>query len=79
MAVDPNGGVYVTPSGTYGEPFTEFVEKLSADGAGVAWKTSLGVVQPSTGGVIYLLVLLAVDSTGRAFAAGYDQTAGEGF
>jgi uncharacterized protein (TIGR03437 family) len=79
MAVDPSGGVYITPSGLYGQPFNAFVEKLSPDGTTVAWKTQIGVDSSSSSGVVYLLVLLAVDSTGRAFAAGYDTTAEEGF
>ena len=36
MAVDPRGGVYVTPFVTDAQPLNPFVEKLSADGAGVA-------------------------------------------
>ena len=46
----------------------EFVEKLSADGAGVAWKAPIGNSLTGTG------IPLAVDSTGRAFAAVVDQT-----
>jgi uncharacterized protein (TIGR03437 family) len=79
MAVDPIGGVYVTPSGMYGQLFHPFVEKLSTDGAGVAWKTPISLNASSGGGVIYLLALLAVDSRGRAFAAGYDAALGSGY
>src|ERR1019366_8830212 len=41
MAVDPNGGVYVTPLSLAGDT-SIFVAKLSADGTGVAWKTPVG-------------------------------------
>lgn len=61
MAVDPNGGVYVTPFVAETQPLNPFVEKLSADGAGVAWKAPIGNSLTGTG------IPLAVDSTGRAF------------
>ena len=38
-----------------------FVEKLSADGSSVVWKTQIGVVQGKP--------VLALDSSGRAFVA----------
>jgi uncharacterized protein (TIGR03437 family) len=73
MAVDPKGGVYITPSATYGQPFNPFVEKLNADDAGVAWKTPIGLSTSLRG----TGVPLAVDSTGRVFVAGLDQTTGD--
>jgi hypothetical protein len=72
MAVDPRGGVYVTPFVTDAQPLNPFVEKLSADGAGVAWKTPIGFRNSLRG----ISIPLAVDSTGRAFAAVVDQTTG---
>src|ERR1035438_7429888 len=64
MAVDPNGGVYVTPLSLAGDT-SLFVAKLSADGTGVAWKTPVGfLVAPG------LLPVLAADSLGRAYVAG---------
>lgn len=55
MAVDPSGGVYLTPAGVSGQQSSAFVEKLSADGAAVAWKVPISLGEAS----------LAVDSTGR--------------
>src|ERR1022692_3344199 len=64
MAVDPNGGVYVTPLSLAGDT-SLFVAKLSADGTGVAWKTPVGfLVAPG------LLPVLAADSLGRSYVAG---------
>jgi hypothetical protein len=71
MAVDPRGGVYVTPFVTDAQPLNPFVEKLSADGAGVAWKTPIGF----RNSLRDISIPLAVDSTGRAFAAVVDQQA----
>jgi uncharacterized protein (TIGR03437 family) len=58
MAVDPNGGIYliVNPTGPTS------VEKLSADGATVTWKTE-----------IQGAVSLAADASGRAFVAANGQ------
>jgi hypothetical protein len=70
LAVDPNGGAYVTPSGAYTSgttPVNAFVEKLSTNGTGVVWKAPIGFSGP---------VVLAVDSTGRVFAA-YDPSPGD--
>jgi uncharacterized protein (TIGR03437 family) len=68
MAVDPNGAVYVTPSVAFETPSVNaFVEKLTADGTGVAWKAPVGFSGP---------LLLAVDSTGRVFVA-YDPSPGD--
>ena len=68
MAVDPNGGVYAIPGAFSGES-NVFVEKLSADGASVSWKTQLGVTVPAS--LMGWAPALAVDSSGRAFVAGY--------
>ena len=71
MAVDPNGGVYIIPEApsltSTEEEFSIFVEKLSADGASVLWKTQVGTMQLPAA---LFPVSLAVDSTGRAFVAG---------
>jgi uncharacterized protein (TIGR03437 family) len=66
MAVDPNGGVYVTVA----DPFTEiqYVEKLKADSDGAAWKV------PVAWGLTSAL-LLTVDPQGRAYVA-YNQPDG---
>jgi uncharacterized protein (TIGR03437 family) len=64
MAVDPNGGVYVTPLSLAGDT-SLFVTKLSADGTGVAWKTPVGFLVAAG-----LLPVLAADSLGRAYVAG---------
>jgi uncharacterized protein (TIGR03437 family) len=61
MAVDPSGGVYVIPS--TGDT-SIYVEKLSATGTGLAWKTQVGV------GSIVALPVLASDSQGRTYIAG---------
>ena len=75
MAVDPAGNVYAVPAlvNIY-LPLGTFVEKISADGTTVLWKTSLGFnlseaieAQP---------LAIAIDSAGRAYAAGYDDTKG---
>ena len=63
MAVDPNGGVYVTPLSLAGDT-SLFVSKLSADGTGVAWKTPVGFLAAG------LRPVLAADSAGRAYVAG---------
>src|ERR1039458_3407215 len=64
MAVDPNGGVYVTPLSLSGDT-SLFVSKLSADGTGVAWKTPVGFLAAAG-----LRPVLAADSAGRAYVAG---------
>jgi len=73
MAVDPNGGVYVVPEpppelGIGLAPFNVFVEKLSADGSSVLWRTPAGAMAANDLGAGYG-VLIAVDSTGRAFVS----------
>ena len=68
MAVDPNGGVYVVPEpppSILTAPFNVFVEKLSADGSSVLWRTPAGAITANMGWG----VLIAVDSTGRAFVS----------
>jgi uncharacterized protein (TIGR03437 family) len=64
MAVDPNGGVYVTPLSLAGDT-SLFVAKLSADGTGVAWKTPVGFLAAAG-----RLPVLTADSLGRAYVAG---------
>ena len=64
MAVDPNGGVYVTPLSLAGDT-SLFVAKLSAGGTGVAWKTPVGFLAAAG-----RLPVLAADSAGRAYVAG---------
>jgi uncharacterized protein (TIGR03437 family) len=64
MAVDPNGGVYVTPLSLVGDT-SLFVAKLSAAGTGVAWKTPVGFLAAAG-----RLPVLAADSLGRAYVAG---------
>jgi uncharacterized protein (TIGR03437 family) len=61
MAVDPSGGVYVTPVGQQGDT-SDYVAKLAANGTGLAWKTPVGFLRtfPS---------VLAADSQGRAYVA----------
>jgi uncharacterized protein (TIGR03437 family) len=77
MAVDPRGGVYVTSYSAYGESSQVFVEKLTADGTSVAWRTQIGSdLSPSSTNRLFVL---AVDSTGRAFAGGYDEASGGGY
>lgn len=64
MTVDPNGGVYVVPVRQQSED-TAYVAKLSASGAGLAWKTSVGFLPQSPPAI-------AADSQGRVyFAAQY--------
>ena len=60
MAVDPNGGVYVTPVAGPGNDV--YVAKLAAAGTGLAWKTSAGFIPMSP-------PALAADSQGRAYLA----------
>jgi uncharacterized protein (TIGR03437 family) len=75
MAVDSAGNVYVVPAlVSVWLPLTVFVEKISADGTTVESKTPLGFdlslkyeLQP---------LAIAVDSAGRAYVAGYDDTKG---
>jgi uncharacterized protein (TIGR03437 family) len=70
IAVDPSGGVYVLSSISAAVPGVQpatslFVEKLSADGGGIAWKTqvpNLPQYDPAP--------VLAVDPQGRAYVAG---------
>ena len=77
MAVDPHGGVFVTAYSPDGESSHVFVEKLTADGTSVSWRTQIGSdLSPSSTNRLFSL---AVDSTGRAFAAGYDEASGEGY
>src|ERR1019366_6242245 len=64
MAVDPNGGVYVTPLSLSGYS-SLFVAKLSAGGTGVAWKTPVGFLVAAG-----LLPVLSAHSAGRAYLAG---------
>ena len=73
MAVDPSGGVYVVPVGQLTDT-TSYVAKLGASGSGLAWEVPLGaLLSPAPA------VDLAVDSQGRAYAAGvYGKTNQEG-
>jgi uncharacterized protein (TIGR03437 family) len=67
--VDPDGGVYLELElGESNAPVT--VEKLSADGASVLWRTQLTVAAPD------VPPTMAVDSTGRVFAVGAGSTGG---
>src|SRR5579862_5704517 len=60
MAVDPNGGVYVTPVAGSGN--NVYVAKLAAGGTGLTWKTSAGFIPMSP-------PALAADSQGRGYLA----------
>jgi uncharacterized protein (TIGR03437 family) len=72
MAVDPSGGVYVMAAAPASDSSAVFIEKLASNGAGAVWQTPIGFKLPALGGHYSL----AVDATGRAFAAGYDPAAG---
>ena len=61
MAVDPSGGVYVTPLIQPADT-SAYVAKLGASGTGLAWKTPVGFI-PMSGPV------LAADSQGHAYVA----------
>jgi uncharacterized protein (TIGR03437 family) len=63
MAVDPNGGVYVTPVSDPGGP-PIYVAKLGPNGTGLAWQMPVGFIPPGYGSV------LAADGQGRAYVAG---------
>jgi uncharacterized protein (TIGR03437 family) len=66
MAVDPNGGVYVAPVSLPGDT-SLFVAKLNSSGTGVAWKAPVGFILS-----LGWLPVLAADSSGRAYVAGFD-------
>jgi uncharacterized protein (TIGR03437 family) len=63
LAVDPNGGVYVTAGSGPGAT-SIYVAKLLAGGTGIAWTTPVSVLTP------YPAPVLAADSQGRAYVAG---------
>ena len=69
MAVDPNGGVYVAPVSLPGDT-SIFVAKLNSTGTGVAWKAPVGFILS-----VGWLPVLAADSSGRAYAAGFNDSA----
>ena len=69
MAVDPNGGVYVAPVSLPGDT-SIFVAKLNSSGTGVAWKAPVGFILS-----VGWLPVLAADSSGRAYAAGFNDFA----
>ncbi len=68
MIVNPHGGVYLVSEppivGAAGS--SVFVEKLSADGNSVLWKTVVGTMSINSP----WSVRMAVDATGRAFVTG---------
>ncbi len=63
MAVDPNGGVYVTPMNPPGPDHEVKVAKLNLNGTGVAWTVATGFSPPAT-------PALAADAAGRVYVAG---------
>lgn len=68
MAVDPNGGVYVIPMSWPGDT-SIYVDKLKADGTGIAWQAPVGFIsQLAIGGEFPPVV--GADSRGRAVVAG---------
>lgn len=73
MAVDPNGGVYVLPAILPGDT-SLYVAKLTADGAGIAWKTPAGAFLSTASEPT-----MAADSQGRTYVAGVrDSTTDDG-
>ena len=66
MAVDPNGGVYVTPVSLPADA-SIFVAKLNANGTGIAWKAPVGFILQ-----LGFLPVLAADSSGRVYVAGFN-------
>jgi hypothetical protein len=66
MAVDPDGGVYVTPNNQPSDT-SLYVAKLSPSGSGLAWKTSVGFLPLST-------PVLAADSQSRAYVTAQEAT-----
>ena len=68
MAVDPNGGVYVAPVSLPGDT-SIFVAKLNSSGTGVAWKAPVGFILS-----LGWLPVVAADSSGRAYAAGFNDS-----
>jgi uncharacterized protein (TIGR03437 family) len=61
MTVDPNGGVYVVPLRQQSDT-TGYVSKLSSNGTGLAWTTSLGFLPQGP-------PAMAADSQGRVYLA----------
>lgn len=77
MAVDANGSAYVVPTMQQGQALSVFVEKLTSDGTSVAWQMPIGFgVSPTA---VDRWVALTVDSSGRAYVGGYDDTKSEGY
>jgi hypothetical protein len=65
MAVDPSGGIYVTPLTLSGDTSISVV-KLGATGIGIAWRQPVGFLLPFPN-----LPALAADPAGRAYVAGF--------
>jgi uncharacterized protein (TIGR03437 family) len=64
MAVDPSGGVYVIPVSQSGDA-SIYVDKLSSNGTGFAWKAPVPGLPAGAG----YPPVLAVDPQGRAYVA----------
>ena len=78
MAVDAQGDCFLAPQATFTQTsLTVFVEKLSGCSSSSAYETPIGFDLSTISGS--QTVVLAVDSSGRAFVAGNDASTGQGY